>query len=155
MSWRHFLRICTSADNASLVCLRRAWRLVSCISTTTRVTSFATFEIASLRSSVLFSNLKQAWYMAWNEYENIQRSNNMIIFFSSMLPNVEACVAERLTPRTAHLEDRISSLARRVYSLDKELDSTLSLLTEVYKRVTATYWWGITQRWTSILSRGE
>ena len=65
MSCRHFLRICTSADSASLVCLRRAWRLVSCISTTTRVTSFATFEIASLRSSVLFSNLKQAWYMAW------------------------------------------------------------------------------------------
>ena len=56
-----------------------------------------------------------------------------------MLPNVEACVAERLTPRTAHLEDRISSLARRVYSLDEELHSTLSLLTEVYKRVTATY----------------
>ena len=36
-------------------------------------------------------------------------------------PHVEACVAERLTPRTLDLEVQGSSLARRVLSLDKEL----------------------------------
>ena len=64
---------------------------------------------------------------------------------------MEACVVERLTPRT----DRGSSLAHRVVSLDKELYSTLSLFTQVYKWVPATYCWGVTLRWTSILSRGE
>ena len=49
----------------------------------------------------------------------------------------EACVAERLTPRTPDLEIRGSSLARRVVSLDKELYSTLSLRTQVYKWVPA------------------
>ena len=49
-----------------------------------------------------------------------------------------ACVAERLTP----LEVRGSSPARRVVSLDKELYSTLSLFTQVYKWVPATYCWG-------------
>ena len=64
---------------------------------------------------------------------------------------VEACVVERLTPRTV----RGSSLAHRVVSLDKELYSTLSLFTQVYKWVPATYCWGVTLRWTSISSRGE
>ena len=36
------------------------------------------------------------------------------------------------------------SLARRVVSLDKELYSTLSLFTQVYKWVQATYCWGVT-----------
>ena len=70
-------------------------------------------------------------------------------------PLVEACVAEWLTPRTPDLEVRDSSLAYRVVSLDKELYSTLSLFTQVYKWVPATYCWGITLRWTSIPSRGE
>ena len=38
---------------------------------------------------------------------------------------VEVCVAEWLTTRTADLEVRGSSLARRVVSLDKKLYSTL------------------------------
>ena len=67
-----------------------------------------------------------------------------------------ACVAERLTPRTLDLEVRGSSLVRRVASIDKELYSTLSLFTQVYKWVPATYCWGggVTLRWTSIPSRG-
>ena len=44
---------------------------------------------------------------------------------------VEACVAERLTPQTLGLEVQGSSLACRVVSLDKELNSTLSLFTQV------------------------
>ena len=64
---------------------------------------------------------------------------------------MEACVVERLTPRTV----RGSSLAHRVVFLDKELYSTLSLFTQVYKWVLATYCWGVTLRWTSISSRGE
>ena len=63
---------------------------------------------------------------------------------------MEACVVERLSPRTV----RGSSLAHRVVSLDKELYSTLSLFTQVYKWVPATYCWGVTLRWTSIPSRG-
>ena len=49
-----------------------------------------------------------------------------------------AYVAERLTP----LEVRGSSPARRDVSLDKELYSTRSLFTQVYKWVPATYCWG-------------
>ena len=49
---------------------------------------------------------------------------------------MEACVAERLTLRTLDLEVRGSSLAGRIVSLDKELYSTLSLFTQVYKWVT-------------------
>ena len=45
-------------------------------------------------------------------------------------PIVEARVAERLTPRTADLEVRGSSLARRVVSLDKKLYSTFLLLNQ-------------------------
>ena len=55
-------------------------------------------------------------------------------------------MAEWLTPRTAVLEVRGSSLARRVGSLDKELYSNLSLFTQVYKWVPATYCWGVTLR---------
>jgi len=53
-----------------------------------------------------------------------------------------ARVAEPLTPRTSDLEVRGSSLARCVVSLDKELYSTFSLFTQVYKWVPATYCWG-------------
>ena len=63
-------------------------------------------------------------------------------------------MAERLTPRTLDEEVQGSSLARYVVSLDKELYSTLSLFTLVYKWVPATYCWGVTLRRTSIPSRG-
>ena len=42
-------------------------------------------------------------------------------------------MAEQLTPRTLDLEVRGSSLVCRVVSLYKELYSTLSLFTHVYK----------------------
>ena len=42
-------------------------------------------------------------------------------------------MAERLTSRKLDLEVRGSSLTRRVVSLDKELYSSLSLFTQVYK----------------------
>ena len=53
-------------------------------------------------------------------------------------------MGERLTPRTLDLdlEVRGSSLVRRVVSLDKELYSTLSLFTQLYKWVQATHCWG-------------
>ena len=51
-------------------------------------------------------------------------------------------MAERLTPQTLDLEVQGSSLALRVVSLDKELYSTLSRLTQLYKWVLATYCWG-------------
>ena len=51
-------------------------------------------------------------------------------------------MAEWLTPRTPDLVVRGLSLARRVVFLDKELYSTLSLFTQVYKWVPATYSWG-------------
>ena len=59
---------------------------------------------------------------------------------------VEACVAERLTPRTLDLEVQGSSLTQSIVSLDKELYSTLSLFTQVYKWVPETYCWGVTLR---------
>ena len=68
---------------------------------------------------------------------------------------VEAYVAEWLTPRTLDREVQGPSLACRVVSLDKELYSTLSLFTQVYKWVLATYCWGITLRWTSIRLGGS
>ena len=67
---------------------------------------------------------------------------------------MEAYVAKRLTPRTPDLEVHDSSLARRIVSLVQELYSALSLFTQVYKWVLATYCWEITLRWTSIPSRG-
>ena len=66
---------------------------------------------------------------------------------------MEAYVAKRLTPRTPDLEVQGSSLARRIVSLVQELYSALSLFTQVYKWVLATYCWEITLRWTSIPSR--
>ena len=42
-------------------------------------------------------------------------------------------MAERLKPRTLDLEVRGSNLARRVVSLGKELYSTLSLFSQLYK----------------------
>ena len=46
-----------------------------------------------------------------------------------------------------------SSLPRRVVSIDKELYSTLSLFTQLYKWVLVTYCWGVNMRRTSIPSR--
>jgi len=66
---------------------------------------------------------------------------------------VEACVAEWLTPWTPDLEVQGSSFAHCIVSLDKELNSTLSLFTQVYQWVPVTYCWEVTLRWTSILSR--
>ena len=54
---------------------------------------------------------------------------------------VEACVAEWWTPRTLDLEVWGSNLAHRIVSSNKELYSTLSLFTQVYKWVPATYCW--------------
>ena len=47
------------------------------------------------------------------------------------------------TAGSPDLEVRGSSLVRRVVSLYKELYSTLSLFTQVYKWVQATYCWGV------------
>ena len=44
-------------------------------------------------------------------------------------------MAEQLTPQTPDLEVWCSSLVRHVVSLDKEFYSTLSLFTQVYKKV--------------------
>ena len=52
-------------------------------------------------------------------------------------------MAEWLTPRTLDQEVRVSSLARRVFPIDKELYSTLCLFTQVYKWVSATYCGGL------------
>ena len=64
-------------------------------------------------------------------------------------------MADWLTSQTPDLEVQGSSLACCVVSLDKELYSTLSLFTQVYKWIPATYCCGVTLRCTSILSRGE
>ena len=58
-------------------------------------------------------------------------------------------------PQTPDLEVRGLSLAHCVVSLDKELYSTLSLFTQEYKCVLATYCWGVTLQWTCIPSRGS
>ena len=57
------------------------------------------------------------------------------------------------TPRTPDLEVWGSSLVCHV-SLDEELYSTLSLITQVYKWVLVTYCWGLTLQSISIPSRG-
>ena len=64
-------------------------------------------------------------------------------------------MTERLTPQTPDLEVWDSSLTRCVVSLDKELYSTVSLFTRVYKWVPATNCRGVFLRWTSVPSRGE
>ena len=56
-------------------------------------------------------------------------------WFTVYIVTVEACVSEWLTPRTPDVEVRGSSVARRVVSSDKELYSTWSLFTQVYKWV--------------------
>ena len=58
-----------------------------------------------------------------------------------------------LTPRTPGLEVRGSSLARRVVSLDKEVYSTSSLFTQVYKWVRMTYCRGGGQPFDGLASR--
>ena len=72
--------------------------------------------------------------------------------YMATLSFVEMCVAKWLTPRSLDLDVRGSSLALR---LDKELYSTLSLYTRVYKWIPVTYCWGLTLRWTSIPSWGK
>ena len=70
--------------------------------------------------------------------------------------SMEACVTDCITPRTQGLEARGSNLALdRIVSLDKEFYFTLSRFTQMYKWVLARYCWGLTLRWTRILSRGE
>ena len=75
-------------------------------------------------------------YMCNDLHLNLYYKNN--VFYKPFFSNVkelaslihlyaEACVAERLTPRTLDLEVRDSSLDRRVFSLDKKLYSTLPL----------------------------
>ena len=71
-----------------------------------------------------------------------------------MREKVEARVAEWLTPGTPDLEVQGSRLSLLVVSLDKELYSTLSLFTQVYKWLPTAYYWGPTLRWSSIPSRG-
>ena len=51
---------------------------------------------------------------------------------------LETCVAEWLTPLTVDVEVWDSSLACLIVSLDKELYSTFSLFTRVYKWVLVT-----------------
>ena len=53
-------------------------------------------------------------------------------------------MAARLTFQTLDLEVWGSSLDCHVVSLDKELYSSVSLFTQVYKWVPATYCWGLT-----------
>ena len=69
----------------------------------------------------------------WDDLRNFLGLKFSISGFFRVGNFVEACIAERLTPRTPDLEARGSSLACRVVSLDKELYSTLSLFTQVYK----------------------
>ena len=57
---------------------------------------------------------------------------------------VAPCVTEQLKPQAMDPEVQSSSLASSDLSLDKELYSTSSLLTQVYKWVPATYCWRIT-----------
>ena len=80
------------------------------------------------------------------------------LFFCNLLailPYVEACVVEQLTPPTSDLDVSGSSLAHHAVSLDKEYYATLSLFSQVYKWLPAIYCWGVTLLWTSIPSRGE
>ena len=51
-------------------------------------------------------------------------------------------MAEQLTSHTPDPEVQGPSLTHQVVSLDKELYSNLSLFTQVYKWVPATYCWG-------------
>ena len=77
--------------------------------------------------------------------------NNLL----AILPCVEACVVEQLTPPTLDLDVSGSSLAHHAVSSDKEYYASLSLFSQVYKWVPAIYCWGVTLRWTRIPSRGE
>ena len=59
-------------------------------------------------------------------------------------------------PIRSRLQNCLVTLkARRFVSSDKELYSTLSLFTQVYKWVPTIYSWGVTVRWASIPSRGS
>ena len=99
------------------------------------------------------SGLPDSYYQRKNNREQ----NKFLSVLSFLF--VKARVAERLTPGTPDPEVRGSNLARRFFPLGKELYTTLSLFTQVYKWVPATYCWGggrgVTLRWISIPSRGE
>ena len=88
-------------------------------------------------------------YMCNDLHINLCYKNNVFydpFFFSvkelSSLIHIhaEVCVTERLTTRTPDLEFRGSSLACLFFLLlDKKLYSILSLFTQVYKWLPATY----------------
>ena len=62
-----------------------------------------------------------------------------LLDFCASFSSLEVCLTERLTPWTPDLEDQGSILACWIDSLDMELYSTLSLFTQVYKSILATY----------------
>ena len=66
------------------------------------------------------------------EYNKKNQQNQQEVLIT-IVHFMEACVAEWLTPPTPDLEVWGSSLAHRVVSLDKELYSTFSLFTYMYK----------------------
>ena len=70
--------------------------------------------------------------------------------------SMKACVTEWLTPQTLIWIWRsgVQSLVCRVFSLEKDLYPTLSLSTQVYKWVPATYYQAVTLQCTSISSGG-
>ena len=102
-------------------------------------------------------NKKDIWsfYVSFGRHVNNFYIGRTLKICSHLRAFVEACVAEWLRTRIPDLEVQGSSLARRVVSSDKELYHTLSLFTQEYKWVPATYCWGVTLRWTSIPSRVE
>ena len=96
-------------------------------------------KAGSVRDFKCNGTLSHTWtalYICNDLHINLYYKNNVFYkpFFSKVKElaslihlYAEACVAERLTPRTLDLEVRGSSLARRVFSLDMKLYSTLSL----------------------------
>ena len=74
-----------------------------------------------------------------HHYTDLLLSVVLFIICFNKSEALKACVA-----KTKDLEVQGSSLACRVVSSDKEPYSTLSLFTQVYKWVPATYFWGLT-----------
>ena len=95
------------------------------------------------------------YHTTMEEYKKKKDQQNQQELLRIIVHFMEVCLAKWLTPRMPDLEVWDSNLAHCVVSLDKELYSTLSLFTQVYKWVPATYCWGVTLGWTSIPSRGE
>ena len=76
--------------------------------------------------------LSVIYHTMMEEYNKKNQQNQQEVLIT-IVHFMEACVAEWLTPQTPDLEVWGSSLAHRVVSLDKELYSTLSLFTYMYK----------------------